>query len=81
MNHNYHVTFQQVEPEPIWLDLEGEHFPIYGNLAFFYKFFGFQHTEEWVQEQFRPWLRTAKEEWQAKWKKNGVSTPENAVRA
>ena len=72
------VIWNHVDPDPKWIDFDGVHFPIFDNLAFFYGLFSWQNTEEYVQEQLRPWLTIAKREWLEK--RNGVSTPENAVR-
>ena len=57
------VTFQYVEPEPIWIDFEGERFPIKGSLAFFYRLFRVMRCEEEARRELFPWLMTAKSNW------------------
>ncbi len=74
------VTWNHVDPEPVWLDFEGAHFPIYGNLAFFYRLFSWDRPEEYVQEQLRPWLSIAKRNWTGK-KSCATTVNDNAVSA
>ena len=75
----FSVTWNHVDPEPIWIDFQGTHFPIFDNLAFFYRLFSWDRPETWVQDQLYPYLSTAREIWLKK--KNGVTTPDNAVLA
>lgn len=58
----YHVTFQQAEPEPIWIDFEGAHIRLTGTLAFFYRLFREMECEEKAQTELYPWLMAAKKE-------------------
>lgn len=73
----FNVIWNHVDPDPIWIDFEQSRFPIFDNLAFFYRLFSWDRPEEAVQEQLRPWLAIAKREWLEK--KNSVTTPDNAV--
>lgn len=59
----YHVTYQQAEPEPIWLDVDGVHFPIVGPVAFFYKLFRTMRCEEEANRELYPWIMQARREW------------------
>ena len=68
----YHVTYQQAEPEPIWIDFEGAHFCLTGTLAFFYRLFQTMDCEDKAQTELYPWLKAAK-------KKSGVHSPANAA--
>lgn len=74
----FNVTWNHVDPDPLWIDFQNVHFPIFDNLAFFYRLFSWDRPEEWVQEQLFPYLMTAKDNWMNK--KNGVTTPDNTVR-
>ena len=54
------VQYNHVESEPIWIDFEGAHFPITGNLAFFYRLFKTMKCEEQARQELYPWLMAEK---------------------
>ena len=54
------VKYQQVEPEPIWLDFEGTHIKITGPLAFLYNAFKVVYCEERARQELQPWLMAVK---------------------
>ena len=56
----YTVKFQQVEPEPMWIDFDGAHFKITGPLAFFYRMFKTMECEDKAQQELYPWLMAVK---------------------
>lgn len=64
----YHVTFHQAEPEPIWLDVEGVHFPILGAVSFFYRMFRTLRSEDEAMNELRPWIMQARHDWLTKTK-------------
>ena len=67
----YNVRYEHVEPEPLWIDFDGDHIRLTGTLAFFYRLFKTMDCEEKAQTELYPWLMAVK--------KNGVIFPENAV--
>ena len=71
----YHVTYQQAEPDPIWLDVEGVHFPIFGALAFFYHLFQTMECEEKAMKELYPWIMGARAEWLRK--RKAVTAPQH----
>lgn len=81
----YKVTFQHVEPDIEPVDFEGVHMILRGPLAWFYRLFKTMECEEAAVRELWPWLVTEKKrtlERQAQLvKKNGVTTPDNAVPA
>ena len=51
---NIRVRCEAVEPEPIWIDFEDEHFRIYGTLAFLYRGLTITESEASAQARLRP---------------------------
>ena len=62
----YEVTYQAVEPEPIWMTIDGVHFPLTGALATFYRWFKVLDCEEAANRELRPWIMGARSEWMKK---------------
>ena len=71
---NIRVTYQQTEPEPIWMDLDGVHFPLTGALAFFYRWFQVMDCEEAANRELRPWIMGARSAWMKK--REAVTAPQ-----
>ena len=69
---NIRVRCEAVEPEPIWIDFDDEHFRIFGSLAWLYRALTITESEASAQAKLRPWLMDAK-------KKSGVTSPEHAA--
>ena len=56
---SYHVTYQYTDPEPQWIDFEGEHFMITGALAWFYRALKIMNCEETARKELYPYLKSA----------------------
>lgn len=63
---DFDVTYQEVEPDPIWMTIEGVYFPLTGPVAFFYRWFQTMDCEEAANRELRPWLMGARSAWMKK---------------
>ena len=69
----YQVRFEQVEPDPIWMTIDGVHFPLRGPLAFFYRMFQVMDSEEAANRELHPWIMGTRAEWM---KENALTAPQ-----
>ena len=60
------VQYEQVEPEVIWMTIDGVHFPLTGPLALFYRWFAVLDCEEAAKRELHPWIMGARRVWMEK---------------
>lgn len=75
---NIRVRCEAVEPEPIWMDVDGVHFPLLNETAFIYKWSRAINGEEKTNELLRPQIMSARAKWIDK-KKSGANSAEHAA--
>lgn len=63
---DFDVTYQEVEPDPIWMTIDGVFFPLTGALATFYRMFKVMDCEEAANRELRPWIMGARSAWMKK---------------
>ena len=68
------VRYVQDQPKPIWLDIDGVHFPLTDELAFVYRWSCTYNGEEATNRELYPYIMTARSEWLKK--REAVTAPQ-----
>lgn len=68
------VRYVQDAPKPIWLTIDGVHFPLTGALAFIYNWSCTYNGEEATNRELYPYIMGARREWMKK--REAVTAPQ-----
>ena len=71
---DFDVTYQEVEPDPIWMTVEGVFFPLTGPFLFLYRMARFVDGEEKANRDYHQYIMNFRAEWLRK--REAVTAPQ-----